>query len=145
MKRLWLLVVLVVAALAAPGLQSISLAQRDTDREKIDRGRYLVENVAQCIQCHTPRDQNGNLLRDRWLQGAPIPVDGSSSGQTWARRAPSIAGLAGFGEEATRHLLMTGITPRTGRAPQAPMPPYTMTEEDADAVIAYLMSLRQAN
>jgi mono/diheme cytochrome c family protein len=145
MKRYWFVALVLVAAVAGPGLQNISLAQRDTGREQIERGRYLVENVAQCIQCHTPRERSGNLLRSQWLQGGPIPVDSPYSGQPWARRAPNIAGLGGFGPEGTKHLLMTGIVPRTGRPPQAPMPPFRMDEEDADAVVAYLMSLRQAN
>src|SRR5450755_2097206 len=39
----------------------------------IARGKYIVESVAVCGQCHTPRDSNGNLDRARWLQGAPVP------------------------------------------------------------------------
>src|SRR5271170_326525 len=39
----------------------------------VARGKYLVESVAICGQCHTPRDGNGNLDRARWLQGAPVP------------------------------------------------------------------------
>ena len=39
----------------------------------VARGKYLVEGVAMCGQCHTPRDSHGNLDRTRWLQGAPVP------------------------------------------------------------------------
>lgn len=37
------------------------------------RGRYLVEALAHCGECHTPRDGLGGLMRDQWLTGAPNP------------------------------------------------------------------------
>jgi len=39
----------------------------------VDRGRYLVEALAHCGECHTPRDALGGLERDAWLGGAPNP------------------------------------------------------------------------
>ncbi len=43
-----------------------------TARESdIARGKYLVEEVAKCAECHTPRDAQNQLDPDRWLQGAP--------------------------------------------------------------------------
>jgi len=38
------------------------------------RGRYLVEALGHCAECHTPRNLLGALRRDRWLGGAPNPV-----------------------------------------------------------------------
>jgi mono/diheme cytochrome c family protein len=37
------------------------------------RGRYLVEALAHCAECHTPRDTTGGLDRTRWMAGAPDP------------------------------------------------------------------------
>jgi mono/diheme cytochrome c family protein len=37
------------------------------------RGRYLVEALAHCAECHTPRDALGGLDRARWMAGAPDP------------------------------------------------------------------------
>src|SRR5215469_17676469 len=37
------------------------------------RGQYIVENVAMCPTCHTPRLADGELDRSRWLTGAPVP------------------------------------------------------------------------
>lgn len=37
------------------------------------RGRYLVEGLGHCGECHTPRGPFGGLERDHWLAGAPIP------------------------------------------------------------------------
>ncbi|MDP5219020.1 cytochrome c [Ruegeria sp. 2205SS24-7] len=37
------------------------------------RGRYLVEALGHCGECHTPRNGLGGLKRDLWLAGAPNP------------------------------------------------------------------------
>jgi len=56
-------------------------------------GRYIAENVAMCIQCHSPREANGELIRSRAFSGAAIPVRKPSQLNTWAEYAPRIAGL----------------------------------------------------
>ncbi|MFV0513880.1 MAG: cytochrome c [Jhaorihella sp.] len=40
---------------------------------QLERGRYLVEALGHCAECHTPRDLTGGLDRTRWMQGAPNP------------------------------------------------------------------------
>ena len=37
------------------------------------RGRYIVEAMAHCGECHTPRNLIGGLRTSAWLSGAPIP------------------------------------------------------------------------
>lgn len=37
------------------------------------RGRYLVEALGHCGECHTPRNALGAMRRDLWLSGAPVP------------------------------------------------------------------------
>lgn len=37
------------------------------------RGRYLVEGLGHCGECHTPRNIAGGLQTARWLAGAPNP------------------------------------------------------------------------
>lgn len=39
-----------------------------------DRGRYLVEGLSHCGECHTPRTAFGGMDRSRWLAGGPIPA-----------------------------------------------------------------------
>lgn len=41
--------------------------------DDIARGRYLVEGLGHCSECHTPRGPIGGLERNRWMQGAPNP------------------------------------------------------------------------
>ncbi len=107
-----------------------------------ERGKYFVEQVAMCVQCHTPRDASGGLLRDKYLAGAPVPVNSPPYPNTkWAARAPAIAGLPGYTSEQGIRLLTEGIT-SNGRRPDPPMPPFRFTRADAAAIVAYLKSLQ---
>ncbi|HXW61275.1 MAG TPA: c-type cytochrome [Candidatus Acidoferrales bacterium] len=109
----------------------------------IERGRYLVENVAMCEECHTPRDNNGNLDESRRLQGAAIWIVPVHRMTNWANRAPALAGFEQFTEEQGEQILEKGIGPN-GLQLQPPMHIYHMTHADAQAVIAYLRSLSGA-
>ena len=108
--------------------------------DQLARGRYLVHDVAMCVQCHTPRDASGALDETRLLKGAPVPVSSPFPTQQWAFSAPAIAGLPGFADEDEIALLTTGRRLGTP-APKPPMPPFRLTREDAEAVVAYLRSL----
>ena len=106
----------------------------------VDRGRYIVENIGMCEECHTPRDANGNLEEAHALQGAPIWITAVHPRTDWANRAPGIAGFVGFTEQQGEDILERGIGP-DGLAIQPPMHIYHMNHADAQAVIAYLRSL----
>ena len=41
---------------------------RSPEASEIERGRYLVEEVAKCGECHTPRNAQGELDRHAWLE-----------------------------------------------------------------------------
>jgi mono/diheme cytochrome c family protein len=120
------------ASTAAPASQS-----------QIEHGRYLVEDVGMCEECHTPRDDNGNLDESRRLQGAAIWITPVHPTTNWAMRAPALAGFPGFSEAQGEQILENGVGPN-GLAIQPPMHIYHMTPADAQAVIAYLRSLPSA-
>ena len=103
----------------------------------VERGRYVVERVAMCGECHTPRRQDGSLDLDRWLGGAPIPVQPPSFVGAWAIEAPRIAGLATYSDEQAMRLFTTGVA-RNGQPLRPPMPQFRFTRDDAEAVLAYL-------
>lgn len=71
------------------------------------RGRYLVEAVGHCGECHTTRDAFGGLEPTLWLAGAPS-ADGEG-------RVPNITphedGLAGWSANDIAYYLATGFTP----------------------------------
>ncbi|MGC2331723.1 MAG: hypothetical protein WA581_09740 [Candidatus Acidiferrales bacterium] len=106
----------------------------------VDRGRYLVEDVGMCEECHTPRDDEGNLDESRRLQGAAIWIVPVHPNTNWAMRAPALAGFPAFTDAQGAQILENGIGPN-GLAIQPPMHIYHMTPADAQAVIAYLRSL----
>ncbi|HET9795897.1 MAG TPA: c-type cytochrome [Thermoanaerobaculia bacterium] len=106
----------------------------------LERGRYLVHDVALCVQCHSPRDENGNLLETKLLTGARVPFNSPYPGHPWAYQAPNIRGMIGYTEAEGVRLLTEGIT-RGGTPPRPPMQQFHMTADDARAVVAYLKSL----
>jgi len=107
----------------------------------VERGKYIVERVAMCERCHTPRDGSGNPERTKWLQGGPVQNQVTYPVANYAQSEPRIAGAPPGTDEQFITLMMTGIS-RTGAPPNPPMPPFRMTREDAQAVLAYLKSLR---
>jgi mono/diheme cytochrome c family protein len=105
-----------------------------------ERGRYLVHHVAMCIECHTPRNQRGDLMMGQLLQGARMPVRSPFPQQDWCFEAPHIAGLPGWSDADAVRFLMTGRDYRD-YMPRPPMPPFRMSRQDAEAVVAYLKTL----
>jgi mono/diheme cytochrome c family protein len=131
--------VLTVPLLWLPTRQSVEPPDRVAT--PIEHGRYIVERVSMCFECHTPRDEHGELKRNDWLLGAPIPVSPPRFDEaSWAIRAPRIAGMPGYTEEEGIRLLTRGID-RTGKPLRPPMPPFRLSEADARAVVAYLKAV----
>jgi len=132
---LLLLTLGVLAAAQAPS------SQVPTNGNAVVRGKYLVEGVARCGQCHTPRDNNKNYERAHWLQGAPVPWLPAKPESDWPITAPRIGGTPLPASDADMvKLLMTGIW-TTGTNLRPPMPQFRMSQADAAAVVAYLKSL----
>jgi mono/diheme cytochrome c family protein len=107
----------------------------------VEHGRYLAEHVANCVECHSSRDADGNIIQsERYLGGAipfapPWPND-------WAMRAPRNRGLVGYDDKMALRLLTQGAIGRDGRQLRPPMPRFRMTPQDAADVIAFLRSLQ---
>ncbi len=130
------LALLLVSVLA---VAVVSMADLNSDR--IERGRYLVEEIGQCGECHTPRDAQGQLDRSRWLKGAPVWFQPIHPVPNWAYQAPPIAGLGSFTREQVLQVLQQGLGPQ-GNPVRQPMHRYHMAREDAGAIVAYLQSLK---
>lgn len=113
------------------------------NKSDIERGRYLVEEVAKCGECHTPRNAAGELDRQAWLQGASIWIEPVRPIRDWADRAPAIAGLPGLTDEEAERVLEKGTGPE-GETLRPPMHIYHMNHADAKAIVAYLNSLPRA-
>jgi len=109
--------------------------------DPVARGQYIVNGVAVCWRCHTPQDEDGEPDQQRWLLGGPVPFEPARQIDGWAQVAPRLAGLPPGSDEEFIRLMMTGIS-RTGSPPRRPMPQFRMSRADAEAVLAYLKSLK---
>jgi mono/diheme cytochrome c family protein len=110
----------------------------------VSRGKYLVESVAMCSQCHTPRDNAGNADHSQWLQGGPLWYQPAHPVADWPLQVPRIGGSIAATDAELVTLLTTGLW-RDGKRPRPPMPQFRMTPEDAAAVVAYLRSLNPSS
>lgn len=113
-----------------------------TTQAEIARGKYLVENVAMCPQCHTPRDGNEALDHAHELEGAPEFFQAPHPDANWPLKAPRIGGNPPANDQDMIRLLTTGIW-TDGKPLRLPMMPFRMSEADAKAVLAYLKSVKQ--
>ncbi len=120
-----------------------SFAAPPATPDKIARGKYLVDAIAKCGECHSPLNEKGEPIPGKELRGATLTFKPITSMPVWADRAPNIAGLRGWEEEDAVKFLMTGLAYNDLPA-RPPMPQYKMNKEDAAAVVAYLKSLSPA-
>ncbi|MEY8842863.1 cytochrome c, partial [Cribrihabitans sp. XS_ASV171] len=99
------------------------------------RGRYLVEALAHCGECHTPRGALGNLDTARWMAGAPDP---SGKGQIPPLTPDELTWSAGD----IAYYLESGFTPdydSAGGHMVAVIDNFAeLTPEDRAAVAAYV-------
>ncbi|PZX19939.1 mono/diheme cytochrome c family protein [Palleronia aestuarii] len=105
---------------------------------EIERGRMLVEGLAHCGECHTPRDALGGLERDAWLHGAANPSgDGRIPGIDPTHLDWSRSDIAAY--------LTTGLTPDYDSAGGEMVAVIDklgqLPDEDIDAITAYLKAL----
>jgi len=111
------------------------------EKNKIERGRYLVRQVGLCGDCHTPFNEKGQPIEEKALQGARIMFKPTVPMPKWGEYAPPIAGLPGFTDEQAITFLTTGKNV-SGQFASPPMPPFRFNKSDAAAVVAYLRSLK---
>src|ERR1700681_216731 len=114
--------------------------------DKAARGKYLVEEVARCQECHTPKLPDGQFNKDKWLKGAVLNVQPIDSVKGWHKTSPDLTASGRlwqgrWGRAALVKLLSTGWG-RGGTPADPPMPTYKMTPDDAEAVVEYLKTLK---
>ena len=110
----------------------------DASTPGLERGRYLVEALGHCGECHTPRTSLGGMDRDRWLAGAPNP---SGKGTI-----PNItSGKLDWSEADLLAYFTTGFTPDFDTAGGAMVEVIEnlkqLPEDDLKAIVAYLKAV----
>jgi mono/diheme cytochrome c family protein len=129
------------AVTCAASAHAANHATKPADRAQIAHGEYLVNNIARCVDCHSPMNQRGEPIPGQMLKGAELPFAPIHPIPGWAPKSPDIAGLHGWTTQQAVHFLMTGLDRSRHRA-APPMPEYRMNRRDAEAVVAYLKSLK---
>lgn len=109
---------------------------------QIQRGKYLVENVALCAECHTPKTDQGEYDRTAWLQGDVLDYKPLHP-MPFSAVAPGIAGLPTFATDEQAIKFMETGTNAFGKLAMPPMPQFRFNRDDAIAVVAYLRSLKR--
>jgi mono/diheme cytochrome c family protein len=139
----WVLVILCLGTLTVAGSPQ-DRARSDTkgtlNQGQVERGKYIVEGVAMCGMCHTPRTDSGEVENSRALDGASVWLLPAHPTGNWPLKAPRIAGTPPASDEDMVRLLMTGIW-TDGTHLRPPMPQFRMSRQDAESVVAYLRSL----
>lgn len=109
--------------------------------EAVMRGRYLVEALAHCGECHTPRNFLGALDTGHWLAGAAAPDDGGGIPNI----TPSEDGIGGWSEAEIVTLLETGFTPEFdsvgGDMTEVVRTLSELPASDLEAIAAYLKAV----
>jgi mono/diheme cytochrome c family protein len=105
---------------------------------ELERGRYLVEALAHCAECHTPRNPVGALDKARWMGGAPNP---SGRGTI----PPLTPDELDWSAENVAYYLESGFTPSFdvvgGHMAEVVENFSHLTAEDRNAVAAYVKAL----
>lgn len=105
----------------------------------LTRGRYLVEALGHCAECHTPRNALGGLDTSRWMAGAADPSgDGRVPPLTPDEFTWSAADIA--------YYLETGFTPEFdsagGHMAKVVANTAQLPKEDRAAIAAYVKALQ---
>src|SRR5688572_16583401 len=115
--------VIVSTGTATPGAQGGPRgAAASAGSGNVEHGRYIVENVAMCFECHSGRDARGNLVESERYMGGLIPFSPPWPNE-WAMRAPRNKGLPGYDDGLAMRLLTEGSIGRNGVQLRPPMVP----------------------
>ncbi len=157
-KKLILSVLGVVAAvlgggfvyltLKEPAMQAPSARKVESTPERVARGKYLFEHVANCADCHsdvdwekfaTPIKPGGFAVGRPWPKGLGLPGDFHSPNLT----SDVETGVGGWTDGELLRAIREGIS-RDGRV-LFPLMPYgefrNMSDEDADSLVAYIRTI----
>lgn len=160
MKKALGLIVLVIAVVVLAGISATvgwkpffgpdarPLTERrfEATPERLERGEYLVRNVAGCLFCHSELDPS--------VEGLPTKAGTEGAGRSWAEEGiewltvPNITpdpetGAGTWSDDAIARAVREGIG-HDGRA-LFPLMPYknfrVMSDEDLASVVTYIRSL----
>jgi mono/diheme cytochrome c family protein len=113
----------------------------------VECGRYIVDHVAVCQDCHTPRNEDGIPIADQYLAGAECFAELPNGSCLNTRNLTNHeTGLLNRSDDDIKRMIRDGVRPAvTGDQPLSPVMPYyifhNMSEADLNAVVAYLRTV----
>ena len=87
---------IVGAALSVVAAQnSLSAPAKSVSKQQIAHGEYLVRGVAGCSDCHTPMNEKGKPIQEKWLQGTKLFFAPTVPIPNWADTSPKALATVG--------------------------------------------------
>src|SRR2546430_1393995 len=123
-------------------LAVLASASSATAQTSLERGRYLVDTVMTCQNCHTPKGPNGPQF-DKALSGG-LRFDEPAFDVTASNITPDRdTGIGSWSDAEIKTALQEGTRPAGHHlAPIMPSGFYgILTPRDLDGIVAYLRSL----
>ncbi len=130
-----------IAAIAFRALPAVSVSDMKA-ADTADYGRYIVENISTCGDCHSPHDQQNAVLKGRDLSGGTLNL-GSDQEPIYASPIlGSVLTAEGYTKENFFVTLRTGVRPWGAKLPvQMPWRAFAqMTDNDITAVWNFLQT-----
>src|SRR5207247_6121515 len=99
----------------APILTCLLVYPAFSQSDKLARGKYLVEEVARCQECHTPRQADGKFDDTKWLKGATLKIQPIEETKAWHKTSPDLTSSSrlwtspSWGDAGVLKLLTAGL------------------------------------
>ena len=129
-------------AFVGPKARAVTSRSFESTPARLERGKYLVENVTGCLHCHSDRDWKGN--------GSPIEARKGAGaffyGAPGTLHAPNITpdketGIGAWTKEQFRDAVRFNKNPRGGLLNYPMFPHVTLTDAETDAIWAFLQTV----
>ena len=111
----------------------------------LERGKYLVDGIGACVNCHTPRGKDGELDMSKYMAGGNQNFRSSSYSVFGSNVTPDAeTGIGTWSDADIKRSITEGHRPNGVQlAPNMRYMLYRiMTPGDLDATVAYLRSLK---
>ena len=115
----------------------------------VERGNYLVNSILACGNCHSPRDANGEIIKDKALSGGRVFSTPAFVVTTSNITPDPETGIGSWTDAEIKRALIEGIRPdhhRLAGVPLAAIMPANfykaLLPEDLDAIVTYLRSVK---
>ncbi|MDB5856078.1 MAG: hypothetical protein JWR22_4119 [Herminiimonas sp.] len=122
-----------------PPVTNVAMPAMDN---RVQYGEYLA-NIGHCMECHTPRNQQGMLLREKLGAGGQ-PFNGPWGQSVSRNLTPDASGLKNWSDAQIAKAIRTG-TDREGHPYKPPMAfdfYKNINDSDMAALIAYMRTLK---